>query len=106
MSANHLPGSSLPNTLIFATGGTIAGSSQSDTDATDYSAGTIGVEALVEAVPQLLNVSNVDGIQVSSVASGDITSDLVLNMSQIANYALCRPDSNYTGLVITHGTGA
>lgn len=38
---------SLPNILIFATGGTIAGSSASNTDATQYTAGVIGIEALV-----------------------------------------------------------
>lgn len=40
--------SSLPNVVIFATGGTIAGSSTSNTDSTSYQAGVIGVEALVQ----------------------------------------------------------
>lgn len=40
--------SSLPNVVIFATGGTIAGSSKSATDSTNYQAGVIGVEALVQ----------------------------------------------------------
>lgn len=66
----------------------------------------MGVGVLVDAVPQLLNVSNIDAVQVSNVGSGDVTSDLVLDISQKANYALCRPDANYTGVVITHGTGA
>lgn len=97
--------SSLPSILIFATGGTIAGSSASNTDATHYQAGAIGVAALVEAVPQLLNVSNIDGIQISNVGSGDISDVNILHMSKVANYALCREGSNYTGIVITHGTG-
>lgn len=39
---------SLPTVVIFATGGTIAGSSTSNTDSTSYTAGVIGVEALVQ----------------------------------------------------------
>lgn len=40
--------SSLPTTMIFATGGTIAGRGSSSTASGVYSAGAIGVEALVE----------------------------------------------------------
>lgn len=56
------------------------------------------------AVPILLNISNIDGIQFSNKGSGDITSADVLGLSKIINYALCRPGSNYTGAVVTHGT--
>lgn len=45
--------SSLPNVAIFATGGTIAGSSASELDTTSYTAGVIGVAALIEAVVSL-----------------------------------------------------
>lgn len=38
---------SLPTVVIFATGGTIAGSSSSATDTTRYTAGVVGVEALI-----------------------------------------------------------
>jgi len=38
----------LPNTLVIATGGTIAGASSSSADATHYSSGVVGVAALVE----------------------------------------------------------
>jgi len=41
----------LPNTLIIATGGTIAGQSQSSTDSTHYQAGVVGVAALVQGKP-------------------------------------------------------
>lgn len=40
--------SSLPTVIIAATGGTIAGSSSSATDTTKYTAGVVGVEALVQ----------------------------------------------------------
>lgn len=59
---------------------------------------------MLKAVPELLNVSNIDGVQVSNVGSGDVSDDLVLHMSKLANYALCGPQAKYDGLVITHGT--
>ena len=59
---------------------------------------------LRQAVPDLLNISNIDGVQFANKNSGDITSADVLKLSQLINYALCRPHSNYTGAVVTHGT--
>lgn len=47
-SANSTTNNTLPNTLVIATGGTIAGASASTTDATHYSSGVVGVAALVE----------------------------------------------------------
>ena len=55
-------------------------------------------------MPTLLNISNIDGIQFANKNSGDITSADVLQLSKIINYALCRSRSNYTGVVVTHGT--
>lgn len=54
---------------VLAHRGTIAGSSESNTDSTGYTAGTVGVAALVQAVPELLNVSNIDGMQVINTGS-------------------------------------
>lgn len=42
----------LPSITILATGGTIAGGGDSATKS-NYTAGKVGVEALVDAVPQL-----------------------------------------------------
>lgn len=47
-SSSSSTNNSLPNTLVIATGGTIAGSSASSTDATHYQAGVVGVAALVQ----------------------------------------------------------
>jgi len=62
------------------------------------------ISPLTTAVPDLLNISNIDGVQFANKNSGDITSADVLKLSQLINYALCRPHSNYTGVVVTHGT--
>lgn len=94
---------SLPNITIFATGGTIAGSAASNTATTGYRAGALGVEILLEAVPELANVSNVRGVQVSNVDSGNITPEILLNLTSLVQEAL--DDPYCQGAVITHGTG-
>ena len=71
-----------------------------------FVSGVVGIATLVQAVPSLLNVSNIDGIQFSNVNSGDITTANVLRLSKVINYALCSPNSTYDGAVVTHGTDA
>ncbi|GAA5825759.1 hypothetical protein JCM10212_003286, partial [Sporobolomyces blumeae] len=95
---------SLPKLLIMATGGTIAGSSASNTDSTAYTAGVVGIAALVEAVPELLTTAQIDGVQVSNVGSESLTDAIALNLSKLSNKALCGADAEYDGVVITHGT--
>jgi L-asparaginase len=62
----------LPNITIYATGGTIAGSASSNLDTTGYTSGVLGVQVLINAVPDLVNISNVAGVQISNVASGEV----------------------------------
>jgi L-asparaginase len=93
---------SLPNITIFATGGTIAGSASSNTQTTGYQAGALGVDVLINAVPSILNISNVIGVQVANVDSDNITPTILLNLTQQINTALA---STYCqGVVVTHGT--
>ncbi|KAI1137752.1 L-asparaginase [Hypoxylon sp. FL0543] len=93
---------SLPNVTIFATGGTIAGSANSSDQTTGYQAGALGVDILIDAVPQLRNVSNVRGVQVANVGSEGITPEILLNLTHQVQREL---DSPYCqGVVITHGT--
>ncbi|GAA5980692.1 hypothetical protein JCM11641_000178 [Rhodosporidiobolus odoratus] len=96
--------SSLPKTLILATGGTIAGSSSSNTDSTAYQAGVVRIEVLIQAVPELLNISNIDGMQVSNVGSESLTDEIALKLSKIVNEAVCGSNASYDAVVITHGT--
>ena len=70
-----------PGVMIYATGGTIAGASKSNTDTTNYKAGSIGVETLINAVPELKDVATVSGEPISNVASGDITQSILLKMA-------------------------
>lgn len=61
------------------------------------------VQALIDAVPEVLNVSNVAGVQISNVGSEDITSNILINLSKQINEVVCG-DSTMSGAVITHGT--
>ncbi|CZT14232.1 related to asparaginase [Ramularia collo-cygni] len=92
---------SLPNVTIFATGGTIASSGTTNTQTVGYQVG-LGVEQLVDAVPDMLNISNIRGIQVSNVGSGSINETILLSLSTLINEELAKPE--ISGVVITHGT--
>jgi L-asparaginase len=93
----------LPNVTILATGGTIAGSSDDNTATTGYTAGAIGIQQLMDAVPEMLDVANVAGIQVANVGSPDVTSSLLLRMAKTIKEVVC-DDPTMSGAVITHGT--
>lgn len=92
---------SLPNVTIFATGGTIASQGTTNTQTTDYSIG-LGVQQLVDALPELLNISNIAGYQVSNVDSGSINETISLKLAQMINEELAK--DTIAGVVVTHGT--
>lgn len=92
----------LPHVVILATGGTIAGSAASNTDTVSYNAGELGVQTLIDAVPELKNVAQIDGEQVANIGSNDMTSDIILKLSNRVNELLAKDDVD--GVVITHGT--
>ncbi|KAH6951025.1 hypothetical protein BKA56DRAFT_626102 [Ilyonectria sp. MPI-CAGE-AT-0026] len=54
----HPLSTSLPNIAIYATGGTTGGSASSADQIMGYQAGALGVQALIDAVPQMCNVFN------------------------------------------------
>lgn len=91
-----------PNVVILATGGTIAGKATSDTATTGYKAGTIGIDTLINAVPEIKNYANVSGEQVSNISSNNITDAIWIKLANRTNELLARHDVD--GVVITHGT--
>lgn len=92
----------LPNVKILATGGTIAGSAASSTQMTGYTAGAIGIQVLIEAVPQMKQYANISGEQVASIASPSMTHEIWLTIANRVNELLAQSDVD--GIVITHGT--
>ncbi|MFI8417679.1 L-asparaginase 2 [Serratia sp. NPDC078593] len=89
----------LPTITVLATGGTIAGGGDSATQST-YTAGKVGIDALVSAVPQLKDVASVQGEQVVSIGSQDMNDEVWLTLAKKINGDCAKTD----GFVITHGT--
>lgn len=90
-----------PTVVILATGGTIAGSAASSTDA-GYQSGAVGVDILIQAVPDLKKVANVRGEQIASIGSQDMNDEVWLKLAKRTNELLAMPD--VAGVAITHGT--
>ncbi|KAK4504954.1 hypothetical protein PRZ48_002917 [Zasmidium cellare] len=92
---------SLPNVTVFSTGGTIASQGTTNTQTVGYSVG-LGVEDLIDAVPEILDIANIDGYQISNVGSPSINSTILLKLHSMVQAELEKPE--VSGVVITHGT--
>src|SRR3954467_15498089 len=90
----------LPKIVVLATGGTIAGAAGSDVQSA-YKSGQVGVEALLEAVPQAKKLATLTGEQISNIGSQDMNDEVWLKLATRLNTLLAQPD--VTGVVITHG---
>jgi L-asparaginase len=84
----------LPNILVITTGGTIA---------SRQGAPTIEGQALVEAVPELLEHADIEVEEFSRIGSSQMTPDRWLRLSQRIN-ELFASRTDLTGIVVTHGT--
>src|ERR1700688_3909771 len=100
--AIHAVAQPLPNIVIIATGGTIAGSGATRATSVGYKAATVPVQALIDAVPELKKVAIVRGEQVFQIASKNMTNDYWLKLAKRVNELLQQPD--VFGIVVTHGT--
>ncbi|PSB23599.1 asparaginase [Stenomitos frigidus] len=96
------PTAKLPNVVILATGGTIAGTGATSTTTVGYQAAKLPVAALISAVPELKKIANVTGEQVLQIASENMTNAGLLKLADRVNAVLAKPDVD--GVVITHGT--
>lgn len=92
----------LPHIKILATGGTIAGSAKNAGQLTGYTAGALGVESLIAAVPELQTVADVSGEQLANIDSCNLTSSLWFKLAERCNELMT--DNSVDGIVITHGT--
>jgi L-asparaginase len=90
-----------PNIFIAATGGTIAGA-QTNVEQHGYTAGQLGVETLIAAVPQLKDIANVTGEQVMNIPSQDMNDAAWLKLARRLQELERSDDVN--GIVVTHGT--
>ncbi|MDM4764075.1 asparaginase [Galbitalea sp. SE-J8] len=92
----------LPRIRILATGGTIAGSASSATDATGYRAGTASVDELIASVPALRELADLSGEQFGQLDSSDLTDALLLDLARRVQQLV--DDPWVDGVVVTHGT--
>jgi L-asparaginase len=93
--------SQLPNIVILATGGTIAGAAATGTQS-GYTSGAVTIDAMLAAVPGIKDLANVKGEQISNVGSQDMTFDIMLTLAKRINVLLAKNDVD--GIVVTHGT--
>ncbi|RPE13491.1 type II asparaginase [Chitinophaga lutea] len=91
----------LPNVVILATGGTIAGAGESSVGSA-YTAGKLPIDALLNAVPEARKIANLSGEQVASVGSQAMHDSVWLKLAKRINVLAAQPDVD--GIVITHGT--
>src|SRR5512144_1286023 len=91
----------LPNIVVLATGGTIAGAAATDVQA-GYTSGQVGVQQLLAAVPQANKLAVLRGEQISNIGSQDMNDAVWLKLARRINELTAMPDVN--GVVITHGT--
>lgn len=90
-----------PKIRIIATGGTIAGISKSSTES-NYKAGEIGIQQLLNAVPEIHQLAKISGEQLVKIGSQDMNDEVWLKLAKRINELLNKED--FDGVVITHGT--
>jgi L-asparaginase len=91
----------LPNIVILATGGTIAGAAATGTQA-GYTSGAVTIDAMLAAVPGIQKLANIKGEQISNVGSQDMNFDILLTIAKRCNALLA--SNSVDGIVVTHGT--
>ena len=87
--------------VILGTGGTIAGTAASATDAIGYTAAQLGVAQLVAGVPALAALP-IESEQVAQLDSKDMDFATWQRLAQRAAFHLARTE--VAGVVVTHGT--
>ncbi len=90
-----------PKIRIIATGGTIAGVSASSTSSA-YSAGQVGIQTLINAVPEIKELADVSGEQLVNIGSQDMNDNVWLQLAKRINQLL--NGEGYDGVLVTHGT--
>lgn len=95
-----------PNVAILATGGTIASRGANSLALTDYGHSTgmkpVGIQTLIDAVPEIEKFANITGEQVFNVGSSKLSLENWLTLAKRTNELLASDDID--GVVITHGT--
>lgn len=86
---------------ILAVGGTIAGSGSGALD-TSYTSGTVTVDKLIAAVPEINKIATIKGEQISNIGSQEMNNEVWFKLANRVNELLTSGKAD--GVVITHGT--
>ncbi len=89
-----------PKITVLATGGTIAGRARVPGSTTDYAAGTLAAQTLLDAVPQLAGIADITCVQIANIPSQHMTCAVWRDLAQ----AVLRLRAAADGFVILHGT--
>ncbi|EEU41967.1 uncharacterized protein NECHADRAFT_86082 [Fusarium vanettenii 77-13-4] len=88
--------------VVYATGGTIAGTAPSSTSTAIYQSGCLKVNELIERLPELEDVAEITSRQICNVGSPDLNSEILISLSQQIEKDLM--NDSVSGVVVTHGT--
>jgi len=86
---------------ILAVGGTVAGSGSGALD-TSYTSGTVTVDKLIAAVPEINKIATIKGEQISNIGSQEMNNEVWFKLANRVNELLTSDEAD--GVVITHGT--
>ena len=86
---------------ILAVGGTVAGSGPGSLDAS-YTSGTVTVDKLTAAVPEINRIATIKGEQISNIGSQEMNNEVWFKLANRVNELLTSGEAD--GVVITHGT--
>lgn len=92
--------SKLPNVLVIATGGTIAGQSVDQTSFQNYKAGSIPIAQMVSELPDKQKIADVETLQFGNSGSSAYSMADLYDLSRAVDEAL----KSYDGVVVTSGT--
>ncbi|MGK2863898.1 MAG: type II asparaginase [Chitinophagaceae bacterium] len=91
----------LPRVMVLSTGGTIAGQ-QPNADRAGYLPGKIPITELLKNIPSITQKATVQGEQIATIGSYDMTIDIWLKLARRINDIFAKNEAD--GIVITHGT--
>ena len=92
----------LPTVVVLATGGTIAGRSQTPGSVTEYESGAVAAETLLAAVPGLADIAVLECAQLANIGSEHMEDAVWCDLAKAVAAVSSRREVN--GIVVLHGT--
>jgi len=92
----------LPHVVVMATGGTIAGQAAAGRSAIGYTAGEVGANDLIRAVPGIDKLARITTEQISSIGSQDMNDTVWFKLARRIDEVLGKGEAD--AVVVTHGT--